>query len=102
MSSNGTITLFGCGGAGINQVAFFNNADQEPNCANIHTGYVDASHSNMRDDFNKDDIFLLDNVDGSGKVRKENHQEIANVVKQILLQIQPGDLNVVVFSASGG
>lgn len=102
MIDKGTIRLYGCGGAGINQVAFFNNADEEPNCAHIKTSYVDASRSNLRDTFNEEDIFILQNVDGSGKVRKENHREIANVVKQILLQMEPGDMNVVVFSASGG
>lgn len=106
MNSNvqerGTIKLIGAGGCGINAVSFFNGANQEPNCANVETAYVDASRSNLKDSFAEEDVFVLSNVDGSGKVRKENHKEIANVIKQVIHQIEPGDLNVVVFSASGG
>tara|TARA_B100000929_G_scaffold232756_2_gene189222 strand:- start:3336 stop:4301 length:966 start_codon:yes stop_codon:yes gene_type:complete len=102
MLDKGTIRLYGCGGFGINNVAFFNNAGEEPNCANVETAYIDTSRSNLTPEFKEDDVFILPNVDGSGKVRRENHKEIANVVKQILLQLEPGDFNVVVFSASGG
>lgn len=98
----GTIRIYGCGGCGVNQAAFFNNSAEEPNCAEVKTSYIDASRSNLKEEFKEEDIFILPNVDGSGKVRKENHKEISNVIKQVLLQMEPGDLNVVVFSASGG
>lgn len=100
--STGTLHIWGCGGAGINNAAFFNGATQEPNCAQIKTSYIDASRSNLRDDFKDEDVFILEHKDGSGKVRTENHEEISNVIKQIILQMEPGDLNAVVFSASGG
>ncbi len=98
----GKMRVYGCGGMGINIAAYFNNAAVEPNCAEVMPAYIDASRSNLRDDFNDEDIFVLENVDGSGKVRKENHAEISNVLRQILLQVEPADFNVVVFSASGG
>lgn len=102
MNELGTLRVYGAGGAGINIASYFNNASEEPNCARVAPAYIDASRSNLKPDFKEEDIFILNNVDGSGKVRKENHEEISNVIKQILLQIEPGDLNVVVFSASGG
>lgn len=98
----GKLRVYGAGGAGVNVAGYFNKAAEEPNCARVMPAYIDTSRSNLRDDFAEDDIFILPNVDGSGKVRKENHKEISNVVKQILHQIEPGDFNVVVFSASGG
>lgn len=102
MQEKGTIHVFGCGGCGINATSYFNDAAEEANCAEVKTTYVDASRSNMKEEFKDEDVFILPNVDGSGKVRSENHKEIANVVKQVLHQMEPGDMNVVVFSASGG
>mgnify|MGYP001176795926 CR=1 FL=1 len=98
----GTMRVYGCGGAGINITSFFNGAGIESGCAEVFPAYVDTSRSNLRPEFNEDDVFILENVDGSGKVRRENHEEIANVTRQILLQIPPKDFNVVIFSASGG
>lgn len=98
----GTVRVFGCGGAGINITSFFNGAGIENGCAEVTPAYIDTSRSNLRSEFNEQDVFILENVDGSGKVRKENHEEIANVTRQILLQIPPKDFNIVVFSASGG
>lgn len=102
LNTIGTMMVYACGGMGINAGAYFNGATEEPNCANIEVAYIDTSRSNLKQDFNKENIFILDNVDGSGKVRKENHKEVSNVVKQILLQHEPAEFNVVVFSASGG
>lgn len=102
LNQKGTIRIYGCGGCGVNNTGYFNKAADEPNCAHVKTGYIDASRSNLRPEFDDEDIFILPNVDGSGKVRKENHKEISNVIKQIILQQEPGDFNVVVFSASGG
>jgi hypothetical protein len=102
MAQTGVLRIMGCGGAGVNAAYQFNQASDEPNCARILPGYIDASRSNLHPDMRTEDIYVLPNVDGSGKIRKENHKEISNVIKQILLQIEPGDFNVVVFSASGG
>lgn len=100
--TRGTMRVYGCGGAGVNVTSYFNGMGIENGCAEIFPAYIDASRSNMDATFNDDDIFVLDNVDGSGKVRRENHAELNNVTRQILLQIPPKDFNVVVFSASGG
>lgn len=101
-TNRGTLRLYACGGAGINIASYFNKAGDEPNCATVKPTYLDTSRSNLKPEFSEEDIFILKNVDGSGKLRKENHNEISNVVKQILLQLEPGDFNVVIFSASGG
>ena len=102
LAPQGKLVIYGCGGLGVNMASAFNGMVQEPNCAIIRPAYIDASRSNLRTDFKVEDTFVLQNIDGSGKVRKENHKEISNTIKQVLLQIEPGDFNVVVFSASGG
>jgi len=102
MAATGVLRLYGCGGCGVNATYNFNKYVEEANCAHVNPAYIDASRSNLKPDMRADDIFVLPNVDGSGKIRRENHKEISNVIKQIILQIEPGDFNVVIFSASGG
>lgn len=102
MIARGKLTIYGCGGAGVNATLNFDSGKVEPGQAEIKCGYVDTSRSNLRAGISEDQVYILPNVDGSGKVRAENHVEIANTIKQILVQIEPGDFNVCVFSASGG
>lgn len=99
---SGKLKIYGAGGAGTNIASYFNSAAIEPNCAAISTCYIDTSRSNIKEGIDESNVFILDNVDGSGKVRSENHVEINNVVRKILLSFEPEDFNVVVFSASGG
>lgn len=100
--STGKMRIYGCGGAGINLASYFDSAAQEAGVATLHPVYMDTSRSNLRGKIEEDSCFILQNVDGSGKRRAENHQEIANSVRQALLKHKPMDFNVVVFSASGG
>lgn len=98
-----TIRLYGCGGTGINCISIFDGLEtNEPNCGEILTSYIDTSRSNMKSHFSEGDCYLLKGVDGSGKIRRENHREISESIKQILLEHKPGDFNIVVSSASGG
>jgi hypothetical protein len=46
--------------------------------------------------------FLFQDVDGSGKIRRENHEIIRDTTRKILQQFQPQDINIVISSASGG
>jgi hypothetical protein len=101
-SVKGTLRLYGAGGAGINCISIFNNVEQLDGCASILTSYIDTSRSNIKPEFKEEDCFLLKGVDGSGKIRRENHKEISESIKKILLDHQPGDFNIVVSSASGG
>lgn len=99
--------VYGCGGAGINIASYFNNTAAEPNCAKVSPAYIDTSKSNLHGEFADKDLYIVGKtvaggLDGSGKVRSENHIEISNEIKQILLEVEPGDFNVVVFSGSGG
>lgn len=101
-SNNGSVHIFGCGGTGINLASAWSNAVDNNNSAVISTTFADTSHSNITASMEKDDCFIIPNVDGSGKVRKENHAKISENLAGIILKHPPKDVNIVVFSASGG
>ena len=97
------VRLYGAGGAGINIVSHYTGRQSEPGCAEIMPALVDTSRSNLKNrEMPKDSTYLVEGLDGSGKIRAENHAEISKTIKQILVQIPPTDFNIVVFSASGG
>lgn len=102
----GTITLYACGGAGINVVAKleqFRNGD-DPSFAMISPVYIDMSRSNVvkHTKLSPEHIYVPDDKDGSGKVRVSNKDTIVQHTPQILHMFKPGDLNIVVHSTSGG
>jgi hypothetical protein len=102
--AKGKLRIYGCGGAGINLSSRYENSTIEPGVAQTAPVYVDTSRSNLVK-ANVDqsaNSYILDGMDGSGKVRRENYAEISKSVKQLLQKYPTQDLNVVVFSASGG
>lgn len=102
MRPRGKMRIYGCGGAGTNIASKFLTPSNEPNFAEIHPVFVDTSRSNMRPEIQPEQTYLLDNLDGSGKVRADNYEAILNVIKPVLHQHKPMDFNVVIFSGSGG
>ena len=99
----GSIRLYGCGGGGINIVKrYAGPLKSTTGVADIKTTYIDTSRSNLDDDPDHQNIFVLPELDGSGKVRRENHEAIAQQVPRILKDFSPADLNLVIFTASGG
>lgn len=98
-----TLRIYGCGGAGVNLVSHYFGKESSAGTAELAPALVDTSKSNlMGRKIDEDATYLVDGLDGSGKIRSENYDEINKTIKQILVQIQPGDFNLVVFSASGG
>ena len=99
--------IYGCGGAGINITRHTESRwDKEDinveRIAEYDKTYIDTSRSNIKDGMKADDIYVIPNLDGSGKKRDENHVEINNLIKDILVKHKPQDFNVVIFSLSGG
>ena len=100
----GKVMVWACGGCGTNigmQLEKHRGVSEE-GFAELDIAYLDTSRANMRDIVRSENCFILDGLDGSGKVRAENHGEISDKIKAILQKFKPGDLNVVVSSASGG
>lgn len=103
-TERGNIKLFACGGAGINIGSNFENyrGHIEAGMAEIETVYFDASRSNLKPNMPADKIYVLPEVDGSGKERRQNSSLILKSVKEMLQKHRPGYANVVISSASGG
>lgn len=99
-----SIMFYACGGTGINLLRshredlVLNVAEQN---ANEHFAYIDTSFANLHNVSAKD-TFTLKGLDGSGSNRPKNAEAIMGVLPQILLAHEPKDMNVVLFSASGG
>lgn len=100
----GKVRIYACGGGGLNigQRMEKHRGKDEVGFAISDIAYIDTSRSNLRSSISADHCYLLDGLDGSGKVRAENHEEIANHTREILQKFKPMDLNIVVSMAAGG
>lgn len=103
-STIGRVKLFAAGGAASNICkhfeAFKDSAGE--GFANIEVCYIDTSRSNITAAMTPDNVYILTGLDGSGKVRAENHVQISECVKDILQTHKPADINIVISSAGGG
>lgn len=100
--SNGTIRLYGAGGCGSNIVKTYASVPNHDSYAVIKSTYIDTSRANIDESIDEEQCFFLPDTDGSGAIRAENHVEISASIKPMLLKHTPEELNIVVFSASGG
>jgi hypothetical protein len=103
----GAIKIYGCGGTGITIGSTFEHyrAHDEVGMAALDVSYIDTSRSNLKPGMQQDKIFIvpgLEDKDGSGKNRSQNAKLIMKHAKQILQEQEPGYLNVLISSASGG
>lgn len=102
----GKVRLYLAGGMAANVGFPFYKAPQVTGFADIQACFIDTSLSNIRDKVGKDikdeDIFVLDDVDGSGKLRSSNAGKIQENIKSIIHKYPPEDVNIVLFSLSGG
>jgi hypothetical protein len=100
----GRVRLYACGGGGLNIGSNFETHRNKSDAgfADIDVVYIDTSMSNLNQNISLDHTYLLQGLDGSGKVRKENYEEITTRILDILQQHKPGDLNIVLSTAAGG
>ena len=100
----GKVKLYACGGGGINVGHRFekHRGKSETGFAEIDVTYIDTSRSNIKSDIDADNLYLLSGLDGSGKIRAEDHKVIADHIRDILQKHQPGDVNVILSTAAGG
>lgn len=101
----GTIRLYACGGAGTNigiQLARKLGEQREVGFGQLDVAILDTSKSNLRDGVPVKDVYLIDGLDGSGQIRRDNHSEIAPRVRDMLQTFKPAGLNIVLSSGGGG
>ena len=98
----GVLRVYGCGGCGIGLASLLLKDESSVGYADLDVVHVDTSLSNLRTQGQGAPAYVLDGVDGSGKIRRENSDAIADKIGDLLLEHRPHDLNIVCFSASGG
>lgn len=100
----GKVRIYACGGCGLNNGQHFEQfrGANDVGFAQLDIVYVDTSKSNLRASINPEHCYMLEGLDGSGKIRKENHAEISAQIKAIMQKFKPVDLNIVISSAAGG
>lgn len=104
-SNKNTVRIYACGGCATNVASTLESSRKTSvtGFSKYELCYVDTSKSNMfKKNLNEEDVFVFNDVDGSGKIRKENHKVIAENTKAILQKFKPETFNIVVSSASGG
>lgn len=97
----GKVRLFGCGGGGINIAKEYIADGHTADIAQVDVALIDTSDSNLADNL-VEHAWLFNDLDGSGKIRNSNDKAIAKAIPDILRQFPPGDINIVVFTTSGG
>jgi hypothetical protein len=100
----GKVRVYSVGGCGVNIGSLLekHRGQSEAAFAEVDIVYVDTSKSNLRAHIDQSHCFMIEGLDGSGKLRSENHEEINDRVRSILQMFKPTDLNIVVGSAAGG
>lgn len=110
--SLGSVRIYGVGGFGINttrpwDLSLPENKEliEATNLPDIKVGYIDTSKTaNLRGDERDEDVYVVQGMDGAGKLRIESHKAFTadNSTNQILLNMPPAAMNIVAFSLSGG
>lgn len=89
------LTVYACGGTGLNIAKRIGDLD-------VNVIYVDTSESNLRG-VKSNNVFLVEDMDGAGKVMKATYEQFKPIVADVLLKFPPSpNLNVVLGSTSGG
>lgn len=100
------VRLYGVGGCGTNRVCEFLEQREHMNHRSqteLLPAILDTSEANLKGrQVPQDSVYLIPDLDGSGKVRSENHQEISRWIRRMINEVSPQEFNVIVFSASGG
>lgn len=103
--SKAEVRVYACGGGGINVISELDLTRASPSLgfASMVPCYIDTSASNLHGkDLREDSTYLFEGIDGSGKVRSMNYEDISKNAKAILLKYKPTNFNIVVHTASGG
>ncbi len=97
----GKIRIYACGGGGVNIGKEYLESGHSADIADIEVCFIDTSDSNLEDRL-IDKTWLFDNLDGSGAIRQSNVDAIQKAVPDILRKFPAGEMNIVIFTLSGG
>lgn len=103
MQEKKTVRVYALGGAGLNlarELSAFPR--EEEGFARLELAHVDTSRSNLTEDVPENEVYVLKDLDGLGKIRREGAEAISQAALDILQKFKPADFNIVISSASGG
>ncbi len=108
ISPVGQLRVYACGGTGINIAKKISDYPID-GFAVVNRCFIDTSRTNMDEHTPADLAFVVPRSsdashrsEGSGKNRSTNEQAIYDSIPAIMSKFPPQDVNVVVFSGSGG
>ncbi len=99
------VRVYSAGGGGINILSELWQTRIEPThgFASILPCYIDTSVSNFGNKkILEEDAYVFEGIDGSGKVRATNYDDINKNIKAILVKFKPTLFNIVIHTGSGG
>lgn len=106
MSIKNTISIYGCGGAGINIVTkVLSIPSTSVGFPEVEYTLIDTSDSNLKGiekSNNKYHTYLIPGVDGAGKDRKFGIDVIEPHCDKVLNLHKPKDCSIVIYSLAGG
>lgn len=97
-----TINIYACGGTGIEIVRKFQKFERMPDGVQAEMKVVNIDTSDSNVDRNSENTFVIEGMNGSGKVRVTNAQPIIDAVPMILDEYAPSDFSIVIHSSGGG
>jgi hypothetical protein len=86
--------VYACGGTGINIVRGLNLKPEQ-------VAYIDTSKSNVKG-VPEESLYLIKDMEGAGKFRATSFEGSVDEIPDILFKHKPGNVNILVASASGG
>lgn len=104
MKSNNEVTIYGCGGCGIELASKYANTTINEFIARPNFKYVDTTQRNLASKpfISNENVFSIPGLDGSAKRRDMNYPIINRHIPQILEKLPPTDVNILIFSSGGG
>lgn len=98
--------IYACGGTGINIGSMFEKMRGERGdiLSSFDISYIDTSSSNIKyiEGVSEEYLYMIKDLNGSGKLRSLNYEAVRDHAKSILLNHPPEKYSIVVHSGSGG
>lgn len=100
MANTKKIRIYGCGGAGVNQLAaLLKEIKKHDGLAEIEPVFVDSSLSNSAAD--PECTYIVPNMDGAGKERNEMLKPARREAPNILVKHPANEINIMICSGGG-
>ena len=94
--------IYNCGGTAFSRGALFQIEAEKENLEHLSFCYIDTSGSDLHENIKKEELMLINGLDGAGKDRRVIYPQIVPHVPAILSQFPPEDFNIIFHSAGGG